>query len=297
MDRLESMRVFVRVVERASFSKAAADLGLPASTVSDAIRALEAHLSARLLERTTRQVRVTPDGEAFHARCVAILADVEDAERAVSGSRPRGVLRVNVQGSQARRFIVPSLGRFFDAYPDIRLEMTEGDRFVDLVREGVDCVLRATEPRDSDLAARRVATLPEVTVASRDYVQRHGAPDRWDSLAGHRMVGFHSSALADVMPLEFVVDGERKLVTLPMALSVDGADTYQAAARAGLGIIQVPRYSVAAEMAAGTLVELLPGTPPAPLPVYVLYPRSRQLSARVRVFIDWVAAEYAAAGW
>jgi DNA-binding transcriptional LysR family regulator len=197
---------------------------------------------------------------------------------------------------------VPALPRFFAAYPDLELFMGDGDRFVDLVREGIDCVLRAGEPKESDLIARRIAILPEATVASAEYVDRFGMPRRWDALDGHRMIGFRSSATGGVLPLEFMANGVRRTVALPSALSVNGADTYKAAALQGLGLIQVPRYSVEQELADGTLVECLPDTPPSPTSpdtppsptsVYVLYPRSRQLSLRVRVFVDWVAKEYA----
>jgi DNA-binding transcriptional LysR family regulator len=294
MDRLETMRVFARVVERHSFIRAAEDFGLPASTVTDAVKQLETRLQVRLLQRTTRQVRVTLDGEAYYQRCLSILADIEDAETAFSGAKPKGLLRVDVHGSQARRFIVPALPQFFAEYPDIELFLSETDRYVDLVREGIDCALRTGTPKDSDLVARRVALLREVTVASPGYVARFGKPKRWDGLEGHRMVGFRSSATGGVLPLEFMVEGTRKSALLPMILSVSGGDTYRAAALADLGLIQVPHYSVQQDLADGTLVELLPDTPPSPTPVHILYPRSRQLSLRVRVFIDWVAKLYAA---
>jgi DNA-binding transcriptional LysR family regulator len=293
MDRIEAMRVFARVVERSSFIRAAEDLGLPASTATDAVKQLETRLKVRLLQRTTRQVRATLDGEAYYRRCLAILDDIEEAESAFSGARPRGLLRVDVHGTQARRFIVPALTRFFADYPDLELYLSETDRFVDLVREGIDCVLRTGEPRESDLIARRIASLSEATVASADYVGRFGLPRRWDMLDAHRMVGFRSTATGGLLPLEFMVNGTRRTVTLPSILTVNGADTYRAAALEGLGLIQVPRYSVEKDLADGTLVECLPQTPPSSTPVYVLYPRNRQLSLRVRVFIDWVAKEYA----
>jgi DNA-binding transcriptional LysR family regulator len=293
MDRIDAMRVFARVMERGSFIRAAEDLGLPASTATDAVKHLEARLGAPLLQRTTRQVRATLDGEAYYRRCIAILDDIEEAESAFSGARPRGLLHVNVQGTQARRVIVPALPRFFTDYPDLELYMSETDRFVDLVHEGVDCVLRAGEPKESDLIARRIALMPEATAASAGYMARFGIPQRWDRLQGHRMIGFRSSATGGVLPLEFMVNGVRKTVTLPSVLTVNGADTYQAAAVQGLGLIQAPRYSLERNLADGALVECLPETPPSSTPVYVLYPRNRQLNLRVRVFIDWVAKEYA----
>ncbi|MBB2169909.1 LysR family transcriptional regulator [Gluconacetobacter aggeris] len=293
MDRIDTMRVFARVVERRSFIRAAEDLALPASTVTDAVKALEARLKVRLLHRTTRQVRATLDGEAYYRRCLTILEEIEEAENAFSDTRPRGMLRVDVQGAQARRLIIPALPRFFAEYPDITLSLSETDRFIDLVGEGVDCALRTGTPKDSDLIARRIALLPETTIASPDYLDRFGTPERWDGLDGHRMVGFHSSATGGVLPLEFMVRDTRRTVMLPSLLTVNGADTYKEAAIQGLGLIQVPRYAVARELAAGTLVECLPDTPPAASPVHVLYPRNRQLSPRVRVFIDWVAKQYA----
>lgn len=294
MDRIDSMRVFARIVERRSFSLAARDLGVPASTATDAVKQLEARLGVRLLQRTTRQVRPTLDGEAYYQRCISILDDIEEAESAFGGADPRGLLRIDVQGGLARRFILPGLPHFFARYPGIELYMGEGDRFVDLVREGIDCVLRAGEPQDSDMIARRVALLPEVTAASPDYIARHSMPRSWDALEGHRMIGFRSSATGGVLPLEFMADGVRKTAMPPMTLSVNGAESYRAAARLGLGLIQVPRYALEEDLARGTLVSVLEDTPPSPTPVSLLYPRSRQLSLRLRVFIDWVAQEFAA---
>jgi DNA-binding transcriptional LysR family regulator len=293
MDRFDAMRAFIRIVERRSFTLAAQDIGLPRSTITQTIKQLEARLGVRLLQRTTRSVSPTLDGEAYYRRCLAILDDIDEAEGAFSGARPRGLLRVDVHGTQARRFIVPALPRFFADYPGLELYLSETDRFVDLVREGIDCVLRTGEPKESDLIARRIALLPEVTVASACYVARFGIPQRWDMLDGHRMVGFRSSATGGVLPLEFMVNGMRRTVTLPSILTVNGANTYQAAALQGLGLIQVPRYSVEQNLIDGALVECLPETPPSSTPVYVLYPRNRQLSLRVRIFIDWVAKEYA----
>jgi DNA-binding transcriptional LysR family regulator len=288
MDRLEAMRVFARVAERRSFSLAARDLGLPPSSVSDAVKQLEKSLGVRLLERTTRQVSPTPDGEAYHRRCLAILSEVEDAEAAFRGAKPAGLLRIDAQGNLARRFILPGLPRFFADYPGIEIQMSEGDRFIDPLREGVDCVLRAGTVTDGDLVARRVALMPEATFASPAYIARFGMPQRWDQLGGHRMVGFRSSATGSVLPLEFTVAGEIKTVMLPMSLAVDGAASYSAAARLGLGLIQVPRYGVEDD----TLLPVLEETPPTPTPVSLLYPRNRLLSPRVRVFIDWLTEEF-----
>lgn len=194
----------------------------------------------------------------------------------------------------ARHFLLPSLPRFLAQYPDLRLHLGEGDRLVDLVREGVDCVLRVGDPHSSALVGRRVAMLEEATCASPDYLRRFGVPDTLDDLAGHRVIGFLSSATGSLIPLEFTVNGELRKITLPATVSVAEAETMLAAARLGLGLIQVPRYHVEQDLATGSLVTVLPGFPPSPTPVSLLYPHSRQLSPRVRVFIDWLTREFAA---
>ena len=294
MDRFDAMRIFVRILERRSFTVAAADLGLPRSTVTDAVKHLEKRLGVRLLQRTTRHVSPTLDGEAYYRRCVAIIADVEDAEGAFSGAKPKGLLRVDVHGTLARHYVLPALPQFLEAYPEIEFHMSEGDRLADLIREGIDCVLRVGVPQDSDMIARRIAMLGEITLASPAYLDRFGIPEDLQSLAtDHRMVGFHSTAIGGILPLEFTVRGEIVNVTLPTTVSVHAAESYVTAARTGLGLIQVPRYHVTGMMAAGELVEVLPQFPPAPTPVSILYPRNRQLSPRVRVFIDWLTQEFA----
>lgn len=296
MDRFDAMRVFARVTERRSFTQAAEDLGLPRSTVTDAVKDLEKRLGVRLLERTTRHVNATLDGEAYYQRCLSILADIEEAEGAFAGVKPKGLLRVDVHGTFARHFILPGLPRFLMAYPDIELHMSEGDRLADLIREGIDCVLRAGEPRDSDMIARRITLLDEMTLASSAYLERFGIPATLEELKkGHRMVGFQSTG-SGLSPLEFVIDGKVRNITLPATLSVSAAESYVAAAKLGLGLIQIPRYHAEAALKAGELVEVLAKFPPTPTPVSMLYPRNRQLSPRVRVFLDWVASEFAAHG-
>ena len=193
MDRFDAMRVFTRVVERRSFTLAAEDLGLPRSTVTDAIKQLEARLGVRLLERTTRQVGPTLDGEAYHPRCLSLIADLEDAEDAFGGAKPNGLLRVDVHGTLARHFVMPHLPDFLAEYPGIELYMSEGDRLADLIHEGIDCVLRVGGLQDSDMIARRVAMLEEITCAGPAYIDRFGQPASVDALDGHIMVGFHSS--------------------------------------------------------------------------------------------------------
>jgi DNA-binding transcriptional LysR family regulator len=288
MDRFDAMRVFTRVVERRSFSLAADDLGLPRSTVTDAVKGLEARLGVRLLERTTRTVRPTLDGEAHYRRCLSLISDLEDAEGAFGGARPKGLLRLEVQGTLARHFLLPNLPGFLAEYPDIEITMSESDRWIDLIREGVDCVLRFGEVRDSDMIARQVVMLDRLTCATPDYFARWGTPTDPLALDGHRMIGIRSLTTGRLRPMEFVIDGVLKEFPLPAPMSVTGPESYLATARLGLGLVQVPRFHAEADLAQGTLVEVLQQCKPPSVPVHLLYPRNRQLSPRVRVFIDYV---------
>lgn len=295
MDRFQEMRIFTRIVERRSFTLAAEDLQLPRATVTNAIKRLEARLATRLLERTTRVVAPTLDGQAYYERCVRLLAELAEMESVFSRTEPAGLLRVNLQPSLAKQVLAPSLPAFLARYPGIVLQIGEGDRLVDLVREGIDCVLRAGNLQDSSMVAQEVARLTQVTVASPAYLERHGRPASLDELDRHRAVHFISSSTGRPYPLEFSVAGELRQLVLPASVSVSGADMYAATAIAGLGIVQVPRYRIDDALREGRLEIVLPALPPPALPVSVLYPQSRQLSPRVRVFVDWIKEVFAQA--
>jgi DNA-binding transcriptional LysR family regulator len=292
MDRFDAMRVFTRIVERRSFTQAADDLGLPRSSVTDAVKALEARLGVRLLRRTTRQVSPTLDGEAYYHRCVNLIADLEEAEGAFAGAKPSGLIRVDVHGTQARHFLIPGLLDFLGEHPGIRLHLAEAHQPLDMIREGFDCILRTGDLADSPLIQRRLATLERGTFASPAYLDRLGAPQTPDQLDGHRMIGLISQQTAEITPLVFRYGDSIRQLSLPALITVTGPETNVAAACAGLGLIQVPRYRVESELATGALVELLSDFPPSPLPVYILYAHTRQLSPRLRVFIDWVIERY-----
>jgi DNA-binding transcriptional LysR family regulator len=295
MDRLDSMRLFTRVVDRRSFTQAAHDLDIPRSTVTQVIQQMEERLGVRLLQRTTRTVRPTLDGEAYYRRCLAILDDVEDAEGAFSGATPRGLLRVEVQGTLARHFLMPGLPRFLERYPDIELAMSESDRWVDIVREGVDCVLRYGALPDSDLVARPVAKLERITCAAPSYLDRFGRPATPDDLLRHRAVGLRSITTGALAPFEFLEHDELRRLDLPAPLSVTGTESFLDGVRHGLGIAQLPVFHIERDLAEGRLERVLADYPLPPGPVSVLYPRNRQLSPRVRVFIDWVVQRFATA--
>jgi DNA-binding transcriptional LysR family regulator len=295
MDRFQEMQVFIRIAERGSFTRAADDLQIPRATVTNLMKRMEERLGTRLLERTTRTVRLTQDGEAFYRRCVRLVADMEEAEGSFHNVAPKGLLRVNVQGTLAKHFVVPALPDFVTQYPGIELQIGEDDRLVDLVREGIDCVLRAGTLQDSSMVGRRVASMDQVTVASPAYLAQFGEPATLQALDAHRAVNYISSGSGRALPMEFTVEGKVIEMQLASIVSVSGADLYTGAAVAGLGMVQVPRYRVAGELAAGTLKVVLGAFPPPPMPVSVLYPHNRQLSSRVRVFAQWLRDIFEAA--
>lgn len=289
MDYLDSLRLFIRVVERGSFTAAAADHSIPRSTATEAIRQLEGRLGVRLLDRTTRHVAATPDGDQYYRRCLAILADLDDAEAMLRDSEPHGLLRIDAPGLLTRTFILPALPSFIERHPRIEVQFGQSDRLVDLVREGVDCAIRVGEPADSSLMLRRLGTIKEVTVASPEYLKRYGMPTSIDDLAGHQMVGFLSSRTGEVLPLEFNVEGRLREIRLPMRVSANHSDTTADLARRGFGLVQAPRYRFADDLAGGRLVEVLADYPPSPMLLSALYPDSRQSAPRLRVFLDFVA--------
>ena len=294
MDRFDSLLLFTRIVELGSFTQAAGVLDIPRATATHAIKELEKRLGARLLERTTRQVTPTLDGQAFYERCKRVLAELEDAEASLSAqaANPRGTLRLDLHGAHATLIILPRIGEFRTRYPDIDVVISSGDRLVNLVKEGVDCVVRAGHPRDSSLVVRRLADMPEIICASPDYLARHGAPKHPEELAQHQAVGFFSRGYDSRYPFTLIVDGEVREYEASGWISVSDADCYTSAALAGCGLIQVPRFRLEAHLEAGRLVQVLPEWECPAMPVSALYPFHRQLAPRVRVFIDWARELY-----
>jgi len=283
------MRVFTRIVELGGFAKAADSLQLPRASVTILIKQLEAHLGVQLLQRTTRQVSPTLDGAAYYQRCVSLLADLEETEAvfATRGS-PRGTLRVDMPSGIGRFLVIPALPEFSARYPNIDLEIGLNDRPVDLIREGVDCVLRGGLALDDSLVARPLAMMDQVTCASPAYLQRFGVPANLEALAGHQVVEYFSSSSGKRYGLEFQVGQALRLVDLPKQVAVNSADGYLAACEAGYGLVQTPYYHVMQQLQAGSLVEVLGAIKPPRLALTALYPPHRQLSPRVRVLVDWL---------
>jgi DNA-binding transcriptional LysR family regulator len=243
-----------------------------------------------LLARTTRQVTATVDGQAYYQRCVAILADLDDAEAEFSQAtrQPRGRIRIDLPGSLCRLVLMPALPAFCARHPQLRLEFSVSDRQIDPLREGVDCVLRIGELGDLPLAARRLAALPLVTCASRGYLERHGRPQSLAELEGHRAVDNLSATTGKPFPFEFVVDGSVRTLNLAASVAVNDGGGYVAACAAGMGLIQVPLFHVERQLAEGEFEEVLPRHRPPSMPLHLLYAPKRQPAARLRVFMDWV---------
>ncbi len=290
MDRIELFATFACVVECASFTRAAATLGQPRSSVSAAIRQLEDRLGTRLLHRTTRHVAPTQDGLAFYERCLRLIADVEDAEALFRSTvdGPAGKLRIDVPGRIGRLIIAPALPDFLARYPDIAVELGVTDRAVNLVEGSVDCVLRVGPLSDSSLIARNLGELRLINVASPAYLKRYGTPQSPEELSEHEAVHYASPSTGAVEDWQWL-EGERQHSrTMAGRVTVNGAEAYIACCLAGLGLIQIPAYDVAAHLAAGELVEVMPEHRAEPMPVALLYPHRQHLSRRLKVFADWL---------
>ena len=294
MDRLESLQLFTRIVELGSFSRAAAALDIPRATATHAIKQLEARVQTRLLERTTRQVRPTLDGQAFYERCVHVLSELDEAESALRhvAANPRGILRVDMASVHAAHIVLPRIDAFRQRYPGIDLVVSSSDSLIDLVGEGVDCVVRAGVPRDSTLVARRLALMPQVICASPGYLERHGMPKHPQQLSTHQAVGFFAKGNGVDYSLELMIEGKRQAFALSGWMATNDAESYRACALRGCGLVQLPRYHVQVHLDDGSLVEVLADWASPDMPLSALYPQHRQLSPRVRVFIDWLSQVY-----
>jgi len=292
MDRFDAMLAFARVVETGSFTKAADTLQLSKTSVTQLVQQLEARLRVKLLNRTTRQVNVTPDGAAYYERVLRLLADLDDAETSLSAAStsPRGRLRVDVPSPLARLILVPALPGFHARYPEIQLDMGASDRMVDLIGDNVDCVVRGGELAAASLVARRVGDLPIGVYASPGYLALAGVPEHPRELEDthHRIVGFLRSRTGKVLPALMHRDGEQLEVHGRHAFAVDDGNAYLAAGVAGLGVLWLPRYMAAAHEARGELVPLFEDWRIDPMPLSLAYPPNRHVSTKLRVFIDWV---------
>lgn len=290
MDRIDLFRIFARVVEVASFTRAADAMGMPRSSVSAAVAELEGRVGARLLHRTTRKVSPTQDGAAFYERCIRVISDVEETEGLFKQSiaKPSGKLRIDVPGRIGRLIIAPALPSFLDAYPGIDIDLGVTDRAVNLVEDSVDCVLRVGQLADSGLIARPIGKLLLINVASPDYLARQGVPDNPAKLEAHWAVNYASPSTGRVEPWEWIEGGELRTAAVRGRVTVNSAEAYIACCLAGLGLIQIPAYDVRQHLEAGELVEVMTTHRAEPLPMTLLYPHRQHLSRRVQLFAEWL---------
>jgi LysR family transcriptional regulator, regulator for bpeEF and oprC len=292
MDKFQAMTLFVRIAETGGITRAAESLGIPNATATTLIQKLEASLGVKLLNRTTRRVSVTPDGAAYYSRAAAILAELREAEESLSrhSKAPRGRLRVDAPTLIARSVIVPALPGFFAEYPGIELALACNERHFDLVAEGIDCALRIGEIDDASLVARRVGFLYFATCAAPAYIAAHGVPAHPRELAQHRCINHFSPRTGETVEWVFSKGAERVQAVFPGHLALEDENSYVSAAEAGLGIAQMPAFVVKEAMERRALDLVLGDWFPEPAPLHVVYPQSRHLSRRVRVFVDWLAA-------
>lgn len=287
MERRDEMAVFVRVVEDESFSAAARDLGMTPSAVSKLIGRLEDRLGVRLINRTTRRLSLTEEGHAFYQRCGPILADIEEAERAVTElhAEPRGLLKINSSTAFAQYQVVPLIPDFLARFPDLRIQLMMTDSLVNLVEEGVDVAIRIGALEDSSLIARKLADVRRTVVASPDYLQRHGAPTSPDDLDRHKCLKL--SFETSLNRWEFQGPDGPRVVRVAGSFEANNAVVLHEAALAGLGLFRAADFVVGPDIEAGRLVPVLQDFEvEARAPIHAVYPHARHLSPKVRAFVD-----------
>lgn len=292
MDRLDDMVTFIKVVDCRSFTQAAERLGLSKSVVSRRMAELENRLGARLLNRTTRRLSLTEVGAAFYQRCVRIVSDVEEAERAAGAlhAAPRGRLRVNAPLSFGIQHIAPALPRFLERYPELEVEMDLNDRYVDLVDEGYDVAVRIGRLKDSSLVARRLAPNRRVVAGSPVYFGRKGRPARPEELTDHDCLVYTNIPVAEQW--QFRIDGETRAVRVEARLRSNNGEVLHAAALAGFGLVMMPTFICGHDLAAGRLEAVLEDCTVSESAVHAVYPHNRHLSPKVRAFVDFLGAHF-----
>uniref|UniRef100_A8GGC3 Transcriptional regulator, LysR family n=1 Tax=Serratia proteamaculans (strain 568) TaxID=399741 RepID=A8GGC3_SERP5 len=289
MDKIGRLRVFIQVAEVGSFIRASQILLMPKTTVSAAIQQLEHEMGTRLFHRTTRRVQLTSDGELLLEKARSLLFDVQALESLFHRQNGPigGRLTVDVPSRIARRMIVPALPDFFLQYPEIQLFLSASDRSVDLIQEGIDCVVRVGNLSDSSLVSQPLGRLSMINCASPDYLQRYGTPEHPDQLEDHWVVGYAQPTLAGADSWQWQQDGQHFEKTLPNRVTVNNVENYIGCCLVGLGMMQIPRFDVQHYLDNGSLCEILPQARPPAMSMALLYPHRRQRSARLTAFSEW----------
>jgi DNA-binding transcriptional LysR family regulator len=284
---IDVLRMFVKVAELASFTRAAGHLGLSKARVSTAIGALEGDLGSRLLQRSTRAVRLTPDGEEFLARARQLVADADELALLFQASSLRGRVRVDMPVSLARSVFIPKLPELIAEHPQLEVQLSTTDRRVDVIREGFDCVLRIGKLDDSGLITRKLGELPMMNVASPGYLKKYGKPKTLDDLDAHLIVHYSIKFGTETPGFEYRDGTSYRERPMRSVITVNATDAYRAAAIAGLGIVQIPQMG--ADLATGQLVEVLPQYVAEPLAVYIVHAHGRSVPRHVRAVMSWIA--------
>lgn len=285
----ESIKVFIEIIESGSFTRAAENLQIHRPAVTKALQQLEQHCGVRLLQRTTRQIHLTPDGEAFYRRCKPLLAQADELMESFAPERPlRGQLRIDMPIAFAKLLVVPNLPAFYRQHPDIEIVLSSSDRRRDMLREGLDCVLRIGELTDGDYIARSLGSVGMRTCASPAYLAKYGIPGSLDDLQSHQAINWLNNSNHQIMRWIFQTPAGPQEMTLPGKLVLDNSETYIAAGLAGLGLLQGMDIFLKPYLDSGKLVEVLPEYPVPSRKLSLIYPH-RHLPRKVRVFAEWLA--------
>ncbi len=292
MDKLHAMLAFTRVVALGSYAAAGRELGLTRSAVSKGVIQLEKALGARLLDRTTRQVRATEAGVAYYERCLAILAEISDTEQQVSRlhDEPTGTLRLNAPMSFGVLHVGQAVAEFLTLYPDLKVELFFNDRFIDPVEDGFDVTIRIADLADSSLIARKLAPARRVLVAAPDYVSRSGLPQTPNCLSSHACLNYGHTTL--LQRWQLTSDGKTMSVPINARVCSNNGDALRDAALAGHGIAMLPTFLVGNDIEAGRLQVVLAQNPPTVLGIYALYAPHKYLAAKTRVLIDFLVDRF-----
>jgi len=290
LDSTESLRRFMRVAELGSFTKAADSLNLPKASLSQAVQQLETKLQTQLFHRTTRKVQLTSDGQLFYEKSKDVLSEIEELETLFisDDSQISGIVRVNMSQPMARHLVIPALHDFLQRYPKLNIEISSEDRKVDLISEGYDCVVRTGEVEESGMIMRKIGDMQQTNFASPGYLVMYGEPKSIADLQHHWLIHYQTSSHHRFDGFEYQHNGESHSVKMHSRICVNNTDAYRAACVAGLGIMQAPKLGAMEMLASGQLVEILPTLTAPSMTVFILFPHRRNLSKRVRVFMDWL---------
>ncbi|MBO0144541.1 LysR family transcriptional regulator [Agrobacterium sp. Ap1] len=295
MDQLGAIRAFVRVVEAGSFAKAADTMGAPRSTVSKLVQDLERSLGLKLLERTTRSISVTSEGNAYYERAIRLVADFDDMNNEATRGRmaTKGKLRVDVGGTFANAILIPRLPEFYALYPEIELHLGVTERQADIVEEGIDCVIRAGDVPGASIVARKLCSVEIVTCATPGYLEQHGVPASPSDLEqGHFFVQYFFARSLKPAPVRLMKGEEKLEIYTPIKLSTSDATAHLHGILAGLGIGQTFEFLARPYIARGDLVPVMHDWAPPRYPVHIVRPAGRFPSVKYQVFADWVAGVF-----